>query len=130
MPSRRTTPKGYEIARQLRHETTPTENKLWAYLRLMRVDGVRFRRQHAIGPFIADFCAPKEKMIIELDGSQHIDQEDYDDERSEYLTSIGYKVIRFWNNDVMNHIEDVMQSIQRALDDGKDEAKLLGPLEK
>ena len=62
-------------------------------------------------------CAPRKKLIIELDGSQHLDQEDYDEERTTYLASRGYRVIRFWNNDVMNNIEDVMQAIHQALEE-------------
>jgi very-short-patch-repair endonuclease len=118
MPVQRTTPKGYQHARQLRKEVTPAEAKLWAYLRGNKLEGVNFRRQHAIGKYIVDFCSPKAKLIIELDGSQHLDQEDYDEERAEYLASRGYKVIRFWNNDVMNKIEDVMQAVHQALDNG------------
>jgi very-short-patch-repair endonuclease len=75
-------------------------------------------------------CAPRKKLVIELDGSQHLDQEQYDKERTNFLLANGFRVIRFWNNDVMNHIEDVMQSIQRALDGGKDEATSYGLLEK
>jgi very-short-patch-repair endonuclease len=113
----RSTPKILHRAGELRKETTTAEKKLWAYLRLMREDGIRFRRQHAIGPYITDFCVPRKKLIIELDGSQHLEQQDYDTERTKYLESLGYKVIRFWNNDVMNHIEDVIQSIHQALGD-------------
>lgn len=118
MPSRRTTPKGYEHARQLRKESTPAEAKLWAYLRQIREDGEDFRRQHAIGSFITDFCAPRKKLVIELDGSHHLDQEDYDKKQTEYLESRGYRVIRIWNKDVMNNIEGVIQSIQRAIEEG------------
>ena len=124
MPVRRSTPKILHRAGDLCKESTPAEQKLWAYLRRDKLDGVNFRRQHAIGKYIVDFCSPKEKLIIELDGSGHLDQEEYDTKRTEYLASRGYKVIRFWNSDVMNHIEDVMQSIQRVLDDGKGEATL------
>jgi very-short-patch-repair endonuclease len=113
----RSTPKILHRAGELRKETTPAEKKLWAYLRLMREDGIRFRRQHAIGLYITDFCVPRKKLIIELDGSQHLEQQDYDTERTKYLESLGYKVIRFWNNDVMNHIKDVVQSIHQALGD-------------
>jgi very-short-patch-repair endonuclease len=118
MPSRRSTPKTLHQAGELRKQTTPAEKKLWAYLRLMREDGVRFRRQHAIGPFISDFCAPRKKLIIELDGSQHLEQKEYDKERTDYLESQGYKVIRFWNNDVMNNSESVIVSIKLALGEG------------
>jgi len=116
MPPRRSTPKILHRAGELRKQTTPAEKKLWAYLRLMREDGVRFRRQHAIGKFITDFCAPRKKLIIELDGSQHLEQEEYDQERTNYLKSQGYKVIRFWNNDVINNIESVMIAINQALE--------------
>ncbi len=104
-------------AGELRHEPTPAEKKLWAYLRIMREDGPRFRRQHAIGQFITDFCEPRKKLAIELDGSQHLKQEEYDEERTKYLESQGYKVIRFWNNDVMNNIEGVILAIQHALEE-------------
>jgi len=70
-----------------------------------------FRRQHAIGPYITDFCTPSQKLIIELDGSQHLDQEGYDAKRSAFSESKGYHVLRFWNSDVMNNIEAVMSVI-------------------
>lgn len=114
MPARRTTPKGYENARKLRKELTPAERKLWAYLRGDKL-GINFRRQHAIGNYITDFCSPKAKLIIELDGSQHLEQEEYDAERTKYLEAQGYKVIRFWNNQVMKEIEAVILAIMKAL---------------
>ncbi len=115
MPPRRSTPKMLHRAGELRKETTPAEKKLWAHLRLMRKEGIHFRRQYAIGIFIADFCAPRRKLIIELDGSQHLEQEEYDQERTTYLESQGYQVIRFWNNDVMNNIENVLLVITQFL---------------
>jgi very-short-patch-repair endonuclease len=117
MPPRRSTPKILHQACELRKQTTPAERKLWAYLRLLCEDGVRFRRQHAIGPFITDFCAPRKKIIIELDGSQHLEQEEYDKDRTNYLEAQGYKVLRFWNNDVMNKIEDVIHYIKYMLEE-------------
>lgn len=116
MPSRRTTPTGYEHARLLRKEPTPAERRLWAYLRGNKINGVNFRRQHAIGNYSADFCSIKEKLVIELDGSQHLEQEEYDKERTKYLESQGYRVIRFWNNQVMNDIEGVIKAIISALE--------------
>jgi very-short-patch-repair endonuclease len=98
----------------LRHEPTPAEVKLWRYLRTDRLDGFSFRRQHAIGPFITDFCCIKAKLVIELDGGQHLEQEEYDQQRTAFLESQGYRVLRFWNNDVMNNIEAVIISIQQA----------------
>jgi very-short-patch-repair endonuclease len=116
MPSKRSTPKILHRAGELRKNTTPAEKKLWAHLRLMREDGIRFRRQHAIGTYITDFCAPRRKIIIELDGSQHLEQEEYDAERTAFLESKGYRVLRFWNNDVMNDIEGVLRAIALALE--------------
>ena len=101
---------------KLRKELTPAERKLWARIRDDQL-GVKFRRQHAIGNYIPDFCSPKAKLIIELDGSQHLEQEEYDGERTKYLEAQGYKVIHFWNNDVMNDIEGVILAIMGALKD-------------
>jgi very-short-patch-repair endonuclease len=115
MPTKRATPQGYAHARELRKILTPAESKLWAYLRHDRFQEVSFRRQHAIGPYVVDFCAVKLKLVIELDGSQHLDQEGYDAVRSEYLQSVGYHVIRFWNNDVMNDIQGVIAKIMLEL---------------
>ena len=116
MPPRRTTPKGYEHARRLRKEPTPAEIKLWARLRGNKLNGVSFRRQHAIGNYVPDFCSPKAKLIIELDGSQHLEQDEYDTERTKYLESQGYKVVRFWNNEVIKEIENVMRAILFAME--------------
>ena len=115
MPPRRTTPKGYEHARQLRKEPTPAERKLWAHLRNRQLLGVNFRRQHAIGQYVPDFCSPKMKLIIELDGSQHLEQQNNDAQRTAYFEAQGYKVIRFWNHHVMNDIEKVLHQITIAL---------------
>ena len=77
--------------------------------------GVNFRRQHAIGPHVPDFCSPKMKLIVELDGSPHLEQKEYDAQRTEYLESQGYRVIRFWDDQVMNEIDGVLQKIKNAL---------------
>ncbi len=115
MPPRRTTPKGYQRARELRHQPTPAEAKLWAYLRRNQLNDASFRRQHAIGQYIVDFCSPSEKLIIELDGSPHLGNEEYDTQRTEALRVKGYRVLRFWNNDVMNDIGAVMTAIGFAM---------------
>lgn len=78
---------------------------------------VHFRNQHAIGNYVVDFCAPRRKLIIELDGSQHLEQEEYDSERTVFLQSKGYRVLRFWNNDVMKDIDSVLKVIYDALND-------------
>ena len=107
-------------AGELRKETGPAERKLWAYLRTLRTEGVRFRRQHALGPYIVDFCAPRSKLVIEVDGSQHLEQEKYDNQRTAFLGSNGYRVLRFRNGDVMNKIEQVMSEIDRELHHAED----------
>ncbi len=117
MPAKRSNPKTMHRAGELRREPTPAEAKLWAYLRGDKLNGVSFRRQHAIGNFIPDFVSIKRKMIIELDGGHHLEQAEYDIERSEYFESQGYKVIRFWNNDVMNDLNGVIRVIELALND-------------
>jgi very-short-patch-repair endonuclease len=119
MPPRRTTPQGYEHGRNLRKNPTPAEKKLWSRLKDRQVNGVKFRRQHAIGNYIPDFCAIKEKLIIELDGSQHLEQEEYDNERTKYFESLGYKVIRFWNNQIMNDMNSVILAITYALEENQ-----------
>jgi very-short-patch-repair endonuclease len=117
VPPKRSNPKTMHRAGKLRKEPTLAERKLWSYLRGNKLDGVSFRRQHAIGNYIPDFVCIKRKIIIELDGSQHLEQSEYDIERSKYFESLGYKVIRFWNNWVMNDIEGVIRTIKNALGD-------------
>ena len=106
---------GWEGA-ELRHNMTPAEAKLWRFLRAHQAKDAHFRRQHAIGNYIVDFCSPKHKLIIEVDGGQHLEQEEYDHERTTFLQSKGYQVLRFWNNDVMKDVEGVMRSILETLE--------------
>ena len=110
-----TSPKTRQHATSLRHNQTEAEARLWAHLRQHRLANVHFRRQHPIGPYVADFCAPQEKLIIELDGGQHLDQEGYDASRTSYLEDRGYRVLRFWNNDVIDDLEAVLLVIQREV---------------
>ena len=112
---KRSNPKTKHQAIQLRKRSTPAERKLWSRIRNDQL-GVTFRRQHAVGNYIPDFSSPKAKLIIELDGSQHLEQEEYDEERTKYLESQGYKVIRFWNNAVMKEIESVIRAIILAME--------------
>src|SRR5688500_8523102 len=115
MPPKRSSPKMMHRAGELRREPTLAETKLWKYLRSQNLDGTHFRRQYAIGNYIVDFCAPRAKLIIEVDGSQHLDQHSYDAERTEFLKTKGYRVLRFWNNDILNNIQDVMSTILQAI---------------
>jgi very-short-patch-repair endonuclease len=112
---KRSNPQTKHRAIQLRKVLTPAERKLWLRIRNDQL-GVTFRRQHAVGNYIPDFCSPKAKLIIEMDGSQHLDQREYDQERTKYFESIGYKVIRFWNNEVMNDIDNVIRAIIRTME--------------
>ncbi len=112
---KRSDPKTKHRAIQLRQKSTPAERKLWSRIRNDQL-GVTFRRQHAVGKYIPDFSSPKAKLIIELDGSQHLEQEQYDEERTKYLESQGYKVIRFWNNAVIKDIESVIRAILFAME--------------
>ena len=112
---KRSNPKIMKRAGELRKDPTTAERKLWSRIRDDQL-GVTFRRQYAVGNYIPDFCSPKAKLIIELDGSQHLEQEEYDDERTKYLESLGYTVIRFWNNDVMNNIDGVILAIIHAVE--------------
>src|SRR5690349_5452508 len=112
---KRTTPIIFRRAKELHRNMTPAESKLWKHLRAHQMGNIHFRNQHAIGNYIVDFCAPRKKLIIELDGSQHLEQEEYDKDRTGFLESKGYRVLRFWNNDVMNNIDEVLQLIWTIL---------------
>jgi very-short-patch-repair endonuclease len=121
---KRTTPKVFGRSKALHRNMTPAEVKLWTHLRAHRMKDVHFRNQHAIGKYIVDFCAPRRKLIIELDGSQHLEQEAYDAERTAFLESRGYRVLRFWNNQVMNEIEGVLHVIYAALHEEDTNSKI------
>jgi len=113
---KRTTPKIFGRAKELHRNMSPAEARLWQHLRAHQMGDVHFRNQHAIGNYIVDFCAPRKKLIIELDGSQHLEQKNYDAERTAFFESKGYRVLRFWNDDVMNNMDGVLKVIFSALD--------------
>src|SRR4051812_5220356 len=94
---------------------TDQERRLWQELRYRQLDGCKFRRQAPIGPFIADFVSFERRLIIELDGGQHAEQAEQDAERTRWLSSQGFKVLRFWNHDVEKDLEMVLQVIWDAL---------------
>jgi very-short-patch-repair endonuclease len=102
-------------SRELRGNPTEAEQRLWARLSARQVANTRFNRQFPIGPFICDFAARTAKLVIELDGGQHADREEVDARRTDYLRSRGYRVVRFWNNDVLGNIDGVVQAIERIL---------------
>ena len=102
-------------AQAMRNAPTPAERKLWGHLRASRTDGVKFSRQIAIGPFIADFCARSRKLIVEVDGSQHGEIEDV--RRTRWLEREGYTVVRFTNRQVLVETEGVLLAIIAACRD-------------
>ena len=105
-----------ERARTLRQEMTDAENRLWYFLRNRRFSGYKFVRQLVIGVYIIDFACRDKKLIIELDGSQHLDAVVYDQKRTNYLIANGYHVIRFWNNDIFHNVSSVLETILIALE--------------
>jgi very-short-patch-repair endonuclease len=103
-------------SRELRNNATPAERKLWQHIRNRQLSGLRFNRQVPIGPFICDFAARTAKVIVELDGGQHAVRTFEDERRTRFLESRGYRVLRFWNNDVLENVEGVLATIQKALE--------------
>ena len=102
------------LARRLRTTPTDAEIRLWSRLRRKQLEGFRFRRQHPMGPYVVDFFCPEAKLIVEVDGGQHAESAG-DVRRTRWLEAHGYRVIRFWNNDVLGNTEDVLLSILEAL---------------
>ncbi len=111
------------LARRLRRMMTPAERKLWWHLREAQFDGSHFRRQATIGRYFVDFCCHTNRLIIEVDGASHAEGRQLiaDARRSEFLQAHGYRVLRFWNNDVLTNIEGVMTVIAGALASGEAE---------
>ena len=106
-----------ETAKKLRKKSTPQEIIIWSRLRNRRFHELKFRRQYSIGKYVVDFICLEKKIIIEVDGWQHKEekQERYDLERSEFLVELGFKVIRFWNNEVNNNLNGVILKIEENL---------------
>jgi len=102
------------IARKLRRDATAVESKLWQRLRSRQIEGAKFRRQFPIGPYIADFACIELKLIIELDGGQHVESAT-DAGRTAWLETNGYTVIRFWNSEVIENLEGVLEAIRREI---------------
>jgi very-short-patch-repair endonuclease len=98
-------------SKQLRKSLTPAEQKLWKNLRNRNLGNYKFRRQHPIGPFIVDFYCAAVKLVIEIDGSSHIYQEEYDQTRTIWLEDQGYHVIRFRNDAVLQEVDSVTEEI-------------------
>ncbi len=107
-----------DIGVRVRNHPTDAERGLWRALRGRQIDGFRFRRQVPIAGYIADFACPQAKLIVELDGGQHAAQERYDAARTLRLEAAGYRVLRYWNDDVLLRLEVVVEDIYRHLIEG------------
>jgi very-short-patch-repair endonuclease len=100
------------LSRNLRKRQTDAEKLLWRHLRGKQVEGFRFRRQQPIGRYIVDFVCLEKRLILEIDGGQHDIENDKDQERTNWLMSEGYRVLRFWNIDVLTNLEGVLETIR------------------
>jgi very-short-patch-repair endonuclease len=104
-------------AKALRKAMTEVEKRLWYHLRAHRLLGMKFKRQKPIGPYIVDFACPALSLVIEVDGGQHSENAAYDRQRDIWLHKYGYTVLRFWNNEVMENMEGVLERIADAVRD-------------
>ena len=111
MPDNRLTP----IARKLRREGTDVEARLWKGLRGRQIEGAKFRRQFPIDRYVSDFACLEARLVIELDGGQHAERVEADQGRTRIIEAHGYTVLRFWNNDVVQNLEGVLEEIRRAI---------------
>jgi very-short-patch-repair endonuclease len=109
-------------ARRLRANQTGAEQLLWRELRKLETKGSHFRRQMPIGPYVADFACMASRLVVELDGSQHGDEptKTHDETRTRWLKSEGYRVLRFWNNDLVENLDGVMETVYAALYGSRD----------
>jgi very-short-patch-repair endonuclease len=102
-------------ATELRHGATHAEKQLWHFLRKRNLCGCRFRRQVPVGPYIIDFLCTEVGLVIEIDGSQHAEAHTYDERRERFLAAQGLRVLRFWNNEVLQQTDAVLEVVIRAL---------------
>ncbi|WP_342059031.1 endonuclease domain-containing protein [Aeromonas sp. OTU364] len=109
--------KTHSFAKRLRAEATLAEQRLWFQLRNRRFEGLKFRRQFPVGPYIVDFICLEQRLVIEVDGSQHSQPEgqQQDDARTAYLNGEGFRVIRVWNNEVLGRMDGVLAFIRLSL---------------
>ena len=101
-------------AKAMRAKLTEAEQRLWFHLRAHRFLGLKFKRQVPIGHYIADFVCHESHLIVEIDGGQHADQTTYDNQRDQWLGQQGFTILRFWNNEVLQQTEAVLEQIRLA----------------
>ena len=104
-----------ELARNMRKNPTDAERLLWQHIRNFKIKGVKFRRQEPIGRYIVDFVNYEERIVIELDGGQHAIDKENDQIRDNWLKAEGFKVLRFWNNEVFENLEGVLEVMRKEL---------------
>jgi very-short-patch-repair endonuclease len=102
-------------ARALRERSTEAERLMWSKLRDRRLVGHKFRRQHPLGPYVVDFACVERNLVVELDGGQHASAVEADLQRTRALGKLGFRVVRFWNNDVLDNPDGVLRAIAEAL---------------
>lgn len=105
-----------QFARNLRHRQTDAEQKLWSHLRNRQLHGYKFRRQHPISTYIVDFVCIDRKLVIELDGGTHITRSAKDSDKTRYLQHMGFKVLRYRNEELLAHMNEVLTDIAKNLD--------------
>ena len=115
MRAKRIHPATTSRARSLRSDMTDVERLLWRTIRSKQVNACRFRRQHPIGPYIADFACIERRLVVELDGGQHQEQNARDEQRTVFLQTQGWQVLRFWNNGVLNNLDGDLSTIVEHL---------------
>lgn len=113
-----------QFARELRCRQTDVEQKLWSFIRNKKLCGHKFRRQHPIGSYIADFVCIKRRLIIELDGGIHIKQSAKDFARTQYLRGIGFRVLRYENKEILTHMNEVLAEIKKRLEENTPHSSL------
>ena len=108
------------LKRRLRSDMTGPEKRLWARLRARQLKGLKFRRQHGIGPYIVDFYCPEQSLVIEIDGDSHADAKQIrkDQRRDRYLQSIGLSVVRYTNDEIMKNLDGVLEDLLRRTSSG------------
>ena len=111
----RRNPVSSATARRLRRHQTNAERLLWSRLRASQLDGAKFRRQFSLPPYVADFCCEAARLIVEIDGGQHVESGEADQAMTEFFKRRGYGVVRFWNSDVLTNIDGVLEEISRCV---------------
>jgi very-short-patch-repair endonuclease len=109
-------PRQTKRAQELRNNATDAERRLWSRLRRRQLGGFKFSRQMSVGPFVCDFLCRERGLVVELDGGQHAEQESQDSRRTAFLNQDGLKVLRFWNNEVLENMNGVLETILAELE--------------